>query len=281
MAQRKAQVEYYTAAQTKNVLGITDGMLYNYVNNGTLERIIPPGKKQGVYRRSEVDRLASEMQAFIIQRKKKSTQFLPVKTVEEMQACQEISQELFGVGRTTTADRMKIVAKNPYTYHYLKDEDTDQIVGYTAIMPLLPGRLDKVLAQTIPVQIDPKDIASFTKPQEIDLYLHAIGVKPSFSNTDKHVYGARMISGLMELIIGLGEQGIVIKTIAARSNMPDGIRLMRHAGFTEISPLTPERRTFIIDVEQSGIPFIQQYKQGLEKWKANKDKEAPGARNTV
>ena len=247
-------------------------MLYNYVNNGTLERIIPPGKKQGVYRRTEVDRLASEMQAFIIQRKKKSTQFLPVKTIEEMQACQEISQELFGVGRTTTGDRMKIIAKNPYTYHYLKDEDLDQIVGYVAIMPLLSGRLEKVISQTIPVQINPNDIASFTGPQQIDLYLHAIGVKPGFSNTDKHLYGARMISGIIEMIIGLGGQGIAIKMIAARSNMPDGIRLMRHAGFTEISPLTPERRTFIIDVEQSGIPFIEQYKQALTKWKTNKGK---------
>lgn len=47
--------------------------------------------------------------------------------------------------------------------------------------------------------------------------------------------------------------------------MPDGIRLMRHAGFTEIEPLTPERRTFVIDVEESGISFVMQYKGLLSK----------------
>jgi len=67
----------------------------------------------------------------------------------------------------------------------------------------------------------------------------------------------------METIIDMGKKGISIDTIAARSNMPDGIRLMKHAGFTEIGPLTPERRTFIINVQESGIPFIQQYKRVL------------------
>lgn len=71
MAKKRELTDFYTAARTKEILGITDGMLYNYVNNGTLERIIPPGKKQGVYRKNEVDQLARELQAFIIHRKTK------------------------------------------------------------------------------------------------------------------------------------------------------------------------------------------------------------------
>src|SRR5258708_26649729 len=57
--------EFYTAAQTKELLGITDGMLYNYVDNGALERIFPPGKKQGVYRCSQGDQLARELKGLI------------------------------------------------------------------------------------------------------------------------------------------------------------------------------------------------------------------------
>jgi hypothetical protein len=38
--------------------------------------------------------------------------------------------------------------------------------------------------------------------------------------------------------------------------MPDGVRLMKHIGFTEMIPLTPERRTFSINVKESGIPFV-------------------------
>lgn len=258
--------DYYTAAQVKSILGINDSMLYTYVDNGALERIIPPGKKQGVYRRSEVDKLARELQTFIAQRKKKSTKFMRVSTEEEMRACQEISQELFGVGRNTVEQRMEIVEKNPDSYHMLRDEDTQQIIGYAAVMPLKQGKLEKVLSQEIPVRIDVEDIESFDGPKNIDLYLHAMGIKPGLSAFEKHTYGARLVSGIMELILNLGKDGINIGTIAARSNMPDGVRLMRHFGFTEIAPLTPERRTFIIEVEGSGIPFVMQYKNALKQW---------------
>ncbi len=62
----KESKDYYTAAQVKELLGITDGMLYTYVDNGALDRIIPPGKKQGVYRRSQVDQLARDLKVFIV-----------------------------------------------------------------------------------------------------------------------------------------------------------------------------------------------------------------------
>jgi hypothetical protein len=64
----------------------------------------------------------------------------------------------------------------------------------------------------------------------------------------------------------LGEGGISIGTIGARSNMPDGIRLMKGIGFTEIERLTPERRTFIINIKESGTPFVMTYKEKLHKW---------------
>ncbi len=259
----KESKEYYTAAQVKRILGVTDGMLYNYIDNGALERIIPPGKKQGVYKRIEVDKLAREMQTFIIHRKTKPTKYTKVTSREEMAECMEISQALFGVGRETVDERMKILKKNSDAYHMLRNED--QIIGYSAVMPLKPGKLEKVLKQTIPVKISAEDIEDFKQGSTIDLYLHAMGIRPGFTTAEKHTYGSRLVAGLIEQIIDLGKQGITIGTIAARSNMPDGIRIMKHVGFTEIEPLTPERRTFVIDVKESGIPFVRQYKTALNE----------------
>jgi hypothetical protein len=48
--------------------------------------------------------------------------------------------------------------------------------------------------------------------------------------------------------------------------MPDGIRLMKGIGFAEIEPLTPERRTFVIHMKESGIPFVMKYKEKIRKW---------------
>jgi hypothetical protein len=257
--------DYYTAGKVKEILGITNGKLYNYADNGTLERHFPPGSKQAVYKKDQVDKLAHDLKIFIAVRKKKPTQFTRVETREEMIECQEISQALFGVGRSTVDDRMRLLRKNPDTYHLLKDED--DVIGYAALMPLKTGRLEDVLKQTIPVQISLDDIEDFSENKTIDLYLHAMGIRPGFSTAEKHTYGARLVAGIMDVIIEWGKQGVVINTIAARSNMPDGIRLMKHMGFTEIERLTPERRTFVIHVKESGIPFILQYKKALEEAK--------------
>ena|SRR5947209_5728155 len=159
---------------------------------------------------------------------------------------------------------MRIIGKNPETYYMIKDED--QIIGYTALWPVKPGKLHDLLGQTIPVKISPQDIETFEGGKSIDIYINVIGIKPGFTKEEKRSYGSRLISGLLEVIIRLGERGITIGNIAARSNMPDGIRLMKSIGFTEVEPLTPERRTFVINVKESGIPFAKRYKERLYKW---------------
>jgi hypothetical protein len=254
--------KFYTLEQAKRILGVSTDVLYNYVKNGALERIIPPGKKQGVYKPSQVERLARELQTYIIHRKNRHTQFEKVRTIEEMKECLEINQVLFGVGRDLLEESMKTIEKNPEIHYMLKDEG--QIIGHTALWPVKPNKLDNILAQVRPVKVPIEDLEKFESGKEISLYIVTIAITPGFNKEDKRFYGSRLVSGLIETIIHLGERGIPINTIAARTNTPDGIRLTKGIGFTEITPLTPERRTFVIDVEKSGIPFVQQYRKALE-----------------
>lgn len=94
----------------------------------------------------------------------------------------------------------------------------------------------------------------------------AIGVQPGVSLSQKREWGAVLISGGIETIIELGKRGIILRTIQAHSNTPDGIRLMRHMGFTEKPASVPGLRDFLIEVEQSGIPYIMEYKDALKAW---------------
>ena len=149
-------------------------------------------------------------------------------------------------------------------------KNEDQTIGYTAMWPLKSGKLDSILAQTIPIKVSPEDIETFESGKNMDLYINVIGVKPNFTKEEKRLYGARLVSGLIKVIESLGERGIPIDTIAARSNMPEGIRLMRGIGFTEIEPLTPERKTFVINVKESGIHFVMKYKEKLRKWQEDR-----------
>src|SRR5215472_15895501 len=131
---------YYTVAQARKVLGVNNDTLYSYVENGALKRIIPPGKKQGLYRRHEVDQLARELQAFIAQRRTMPTQCARVTTREEMSACMEMSQALFGVGIGILDECTQLLENTPYVCYALKAND--QIIGFTGLMPLKPGKLN-------------------------------------------------------------------------------------------------------------------------------------------
>ncbi len=268
----------YSSAEVRKKLGISPSTLTNLVNKGLIEKIIPIGYERGFYTKESVDQYHEQKKLF--ERKhfkeeeepehRSGVKMFKVNTLEEMKECQDLSQEIFGVGAGTEKERIKIVERNPDTYYLLRKGE--QPIGYLSIMPLKKGNLENVLGQTLPVRIDPDQIESFEKGKRLDLYLTAIGIKPGFSIEEKHEYGSRLVRQFMRIILELGRKGVEVDYIAARSNTADGIRLMKHVGFTEIPPLTPERRTFVINVKESGIPFILQYKKYLDNSKLESQK---------
>lgn len=58
-------MKYYTSSEVQHVLRIRPSTLKNLVDNGTLRKYIPPGRKKlGVYSKEEVDALARARQQF-------------------------------------------------------------------------------------------------------------------------------------------------------------------------------------------------------------------------
>ena len=147
---------YYTAQKAEEVLSMTYSGLKYQVMTGNIKSEIPKGRRQSYYRAKDVEQVAKDFKAFSLHRKTKPTQFVRVKTKEELKECLEISQALFGVGRDIADDRMKVLEKNSETYYILKDEE--QIIGFTVILPLKPQKLNNILAQTRPVKVSPEDI---------------------------------------------------------------------------------------------------------------------------
>ncbi len=254
---------YYSAQKAQEELNMTYSGLRNQVIAGNIKSEIPRGRRQAYYKGKDVEQLAREFKIYTIQRSNKKTEFIRVTTEEEMMQCMDISKALFGSQRGDIEKHMKILEKNPETYYMIKDEE--QAIGYTAIWPVKSEILDELLSQTIPIKVSPRNIEKFEHGKNIDIYVNVIGIRPGFTLQEKRAYGSKLISGLIGVIVNLGERGIPIDTIAARSNMPDGIRLMKGIGFTEIEPATPERRTFVINIKESGIPFVLQYKKALQE----------------
>lgn len=275
MARKKPSDKYYTAAEVKQKLGISDSTLYNYVYKGELQRIVPPHRKQGVYLRSEVDEIARELEAFFASRHIITSIFTKA-TKEDMPECVALSAAIFGgLNIIPLEKRIAWLEKNPDIDYVLWHDK--QMMGYATIVPLSKRKIEKILKEEeFSKDITPEEIEEFKPGKPLHVYIMAMGVRPGVSKLEKRTYGARLVSGLTKAMIEIGKKGINIETIVARSDTPDGINLLRRMGFTEIPSEVPGTRNFEIDVIKSGIPAIMEYKQALEEWerthKAEKSK---------
>lgn len=265
MPQNKGYRDYYTASETKKVLGITDGKLYNYVRYGHLERITPPGRKQGVYKKAEVDKFALELHAFLSTREDttkedfKPTTFTKV-TKDDIDDTLRVTEDVFQ-WRPSKAIRTSWVEKNPdVSYQLCKD---GLAIGVASMLPLAPERIERILLGEVSSEDTlPDEIERYKAGKPYHLYIMGVGVCTSFSKQEKRFYGSKLIQGLCEAIIDLGRRGIEIATISARSHTVDGIRIMRHIGFDRIPSITQDVN-FRVDAQTSDNPVVLQYREAF------------------
>lgn len=269
--------DYYTPKEVREILGMTYSAIQNQVNTGNLHPITPPGRKQKVYPKNEVDELRQEMETWLASRKQTQTpasKFVKA-TVDDMPEAIALSDAIFGGHNTIPIEkRIAWIRKNPDIDYLLKQDG--QVVGCFSIVPLHQETIDDLLNQRrIAKDLTEDDILTYESGIPIDLYGMVIGIRPGVSIGQKRIWAEGLLRGARKVIIGLGERGIVIRSIQAHSTKPDGIRLMRHIGFTEIVSRIPSMHDFKIDVEESGLPFVMDYKQALETWKrSNSNKQA-------
>ena len=54
--------EFYTAAEARKVLGLTEATFFWRVRQGHIPKVIPPGRRQAGYPKKTIDALAQAMQ---------------------------------------------------------------------------------------------------------------------------------------------------------------------------------------------------------------------------
>jgi tetratricopeptide (TPR) repeat protein len=254
--------DYYTAQEAEAVLGMTYSGLRNQVDAGHIQSFTPSRKRQAVYVKEDVDQLARELKAFMAIKKRNPTTFGKATSRKEITESANLSDAIFG-GHVDVDRQMSWLEKNPEVCYTATNEN--KVVGYAIMLPLSFEKIEKLLREEEhTVDIDASEIGDFKRGEVIHLYLGGIGVISGVTLIEKRTYGSRLVSGLMKTIIDLGKRGIIIKTLVARSSKPDGIRLLRGIGFTEILSTT-DKKNFIIEVEKSGIKEIIQYKEALRE----------------
>ncbi len=264
--------EYYTPKEVRELLGMTYSGLQNQINIGNLHPVIPPGRKQKVYLKREVDALKVELEAWSLSRQIAQavppTKFVKATTDDMTQAVGLADAVFGGVNTIPLKTRIEWLQKNPDIDYLLKQED--QIVGYFSLIPLRSETIDDLLhRRRLAKDLKDEDILPYISGETVDLYGMAIGVRPGVSLEQKRKWGEILLLGARRVIVDLGHQGVIIRFLKAHSSTPDGINLMRHIGFTEIVSSIPGIHDFMIDIEQSGLPFIVDYKTALRGWQNN------------
>lgn len=263
MPQAKPPKDYLTAGQVKKLLGITDGMLYNFVENKALERVIPPGRKQGVYRRSQVEQLARDLKVFLSTRNEETTTFSKAGR-EDIPTLIEIGTATYpGIqqGIASLETRLSWLDKNPDIYYVVRKDG--EIAGYTAIIPMNQEKIRKILAnEEFMKDVKPEEIEEFKPGSPLHIYLSTMRTKLGISKNEKRAYGVRLIGGLITTLIEMIGNGINIDTLYARSETVDGIRLLKHLGFTEISQ-TKDYKNFVLKLNNGGMQTLEKYKQAI------------------
>jgi hypothetical protein len=263
--------EYYTPKEVRELLGMTYSGLQNQINTGNLHPVIPPGRKQKLYLKQEVDTLKAEREAW--ERSHHVAQAAPPITfvkadMSDLPQTVELADAVFGRGHSLSLQtRRECLQKNLAIDYVLKQED--QIVGFFSLVPLPPETiLDLFQGRRKARDLRPRDISPYVPGETVDLFGLALGVHPRASLSQRRKWGELLLLGARRVIVNLGHLGIIIRTLSAQSETTLGIHLMRHIGFTEILSPLQGQHNFTIDVEQSGLPFLLDYKAALRARKA-------------
>ena len=161
----------------------------------------------------------------------------------------------------------------PESFYVLKKEG--KVVGYHSMLALPQHKIEAILREEQrPKDIRSDEIRRFDSEQELDVYIIVTGIRRSLDGRaiegrEKGAYASSLIRGITRQFQELGERGVSIRSIYARSRTPDGIKFIEDLGFEELSysPIHG-KRLFKLSVSTAEGGFIQSYKKALEKYQA-------------
>jgi hypothetical protein len=252
--------ELITAGQAEEIFvrnGLSKATFRRRVDSGKIEKIVSDGKTRGA--------LYPKQQVLNVARGKKLHSFAPVvsqqATPDNMSSIAPVIEKLFGV--YPDVDRWKSwMQANPEAGFLIQTEE--EVVGCGFLLPLAEEQILTILGQEVTPPTKGSDVQSYSAGQSYCIYARSIGVlQPKTMPKEERRYRAGvLLKRIVSAVIDLGNQGIIIKKIYARSDTVDGERTMKALGMTQIRTTT-SHQNFVIDVEQSGLPMVVKYREKL------------------
>lgn len=191
---------------------------------------------------------------------------------EDIPACVAIDEAIFGPSQDTSVDEQVATRQGWWTqnheaFHVLRVGD--QIVGYVSTLPLPEEKILRILhEEEHPRDIKAREVKVFQPGTPLNIYIVVMGIDPTIELHRKRLLGGKLVNALTETFGELGQRGIEIRTVYARSRLDEGKRILEHTGFEQMdfSPVNG-KNIYFLDMEESGSSFAKVYRSGLEEYR--------------
>ena len=238
---------------------------YNLVRDKQINKIILPGRKEAVYSKVEVDRLARAMHSYLDQYTDERLRF-GLALAEDIPEIRELGAATMG-GYQNAFPREILEAwirKNPETIHIL--HRGQEIVAYISMLPLPLETIMRRLAGSIAARAIPiDDIQDFSPGKPLTLYVAEAIVKQDMP--DRLRIGAKLLSETAEFLISLAQQKITVNELYMVATSSFSIRVCESLGCQVLDipgAVRPDRIPFKLDVWQSKSRLVSDYRKVLE-----------------
>lgn len=258
--------DFYTAGQAMEKLGFTKPTFFRKVKEGQIPKVVPPGKRQGVYPKDVIDAMSSAMEMVYKRPPELPAMVFSKSSPAEQREEMQIGIEVFGSEFITPLNlRMAFQFKSEFTFYSLKvlDQATSRyhVVGYISMFRFTGEFLESLLEGTrIERDITLDDVLKFEKDTPFDIYIDVLAVDPAISLSHRHRYTGEIIAGFADVILNLLANRYQIRTLYTVTSTKDGDNLVNRRGFARMEGKSkvPGRVAYKLELDDVGVQRLQE-----------------------
>jgi len=258
---------YYIAAEARKELGLDEEAFQYWVRKGRIRKVVLPGRAQGVYSRKEVNEMRDQINATIVA-EQIGIDFRKA-TLDDIGQEARLAHLVFGAKAEAIEERKAFLARNPNIDYHLYDQGI--LVAYIIIVPMKKQAIEDFLhGKRGAWLLNPDNIEQFVPEEPKECLITDMVTTPNVAPLTRTTYGAKLLTGLIRTLANAGRKGIEIANIYAASDTPQGIRILRNAGFEEMYESRKGRFVYKLDVTTSKEKILKEYQDALKEWKETK-----------
>src|SRR5579875_855204 len=233
----------YSSSEVRKLLGISSSTLSTLVERGTIEKVTPPGYKQGFYTKNSVDEYRKQREIFDDIYTAKQSRRLIVKKASKDDQSGIFEMEKEVLGATVPLERR---------------------LERQALTALLKG---EIRGWEVPAE----DVETYEPGKQYNLFIMALAVRKTEGRPNS-MYAALLLREVQDFLYEIADKEILIKAIYATSRTRDGIYLAERFNMETIKEWsTPHRKCFVMDMSKSSAKMAKAYREHVASLRLSKE----------